>query len=313
MRGLLGTRRLLERAGQKAMIQTSDLTGGSAGGRLNPEQADRFIDYVVNQAVIFRDGIRIRRMNSDRADLDQLKVGARTLRKATEGTAPGALVGITTSKRQLVVTEMILPADVTFSFIEDNIEREDFEDHLMAVFGTQLANDLEDLAINGDGATPSFLSIEQGWLYILQNDVTTNVFDTNGGVDFRNVVWEGMLEALPTKFKGNKGALRFYTSSANEEKYRFQLGQRQTAGGDTVLMGSDRVAYGGIPVVGVPYFPETHHLLTLPDNLVVGIRRNISLGRFRNERSRNEEFTWTLRADFEVVEPTAAVLGYDAP
>lgn len=310
-RGMLGNRRLLERASAKAVIDTATVFA-SGSGRLNPEQSDRFIDYVLDQSVIFKDGIRVRRMNADRADLDKLAVGTRVIRKATEGSLPSDVVGVTTAKRQLVVTEIILPADVTFTFMEDNIERENFEDHLMAMFGVQLANDLEDLAINGDtGSSDPFLSIEDGWLKILKTPSFANVYDTNGSTDFRNVVFEGMLEALPAKYKANKQNLRFYVSTTNEEKYRFQLGQRQTAGGDQILLGGQPVTYAGVPVVGVPFMPNDHHILTIPDNLVFGVRRDVSLGIFKHERKRVWEYTWTLRVDFEVVEGTAAVIAYN--
>jgi hypothetical protein len=313
MRGTLGTRRLLERAGQKATIDTTTVFA-SGSGRLNPEQADRFIDYIIEQTVLFKDGIRVRRMNADRADLDKLQVGTRIIRKAAEGVEPGTIVGVTTAKRQLVVTEIILPADVTFTFFEDNIERDNFEDHLMQGFGTQLGNDLEDLAINGDVLSgDAFIQIEDGWVALMKAGTFATAYDTNGSTDFRNVVFEGMLEALPAKFKGNKGALRFYVSTNDEEKYRFQLGQRQTAGGDQILMGDGRVTYSGVPVVGAPYMPDGTHFLTMPDNLVFGVRRDISLGIFRHERKRVYEYTWTLRVDFQVVEGTAAVIGYNVP
>jgi hypothetical protein len=55
---------------------------------------------------------------------------------------------------------VILPVDVTFSFFEDNIERDNFEDHLMRTFATQLTKDLEDRAINGDdGSADPFLTL----------------------------------------------------------------------------------------------------------------------------------------------------------
>lgn len=312
MRGMLGNRRLLERAGAKAVIQTSDL---SSAGHLNPEQSDRFIDYIVDQSVMLKDGIRVRRMNADRADVDKLSVGTRIIRKATEGTEPGAVVGISASKRQLSVTEIILPADVTFSFIEDNIERDNFEDHMMQVFGVQLSNDLEDLAINGvDGDGDPFIGIEAGWLDLLKDGVTgtTHVTDTNGGDDYRNVIFEDMLGKMPNKFKANKQALRYYVSVTAEEKYRFQLGQRQTAGGDVILQGGEAVRYSGIAVVPVPYMPDGTALLTVPDNLVFGIRRDVSLGIFKHERKRVWEYTWTLRVDYQIVEPDAAVIAYNA-
>jgi len=329
MRATLGSgnnRRLLERAqaSAKAVISTADLANG---GRLSPEQADRFIDYVVDQTVLMKDGIRVVRMRADRHDVDELSIGSRIIRLATEGVAPTVLAGITTSRRQLSVTEIILPVDITFSTMEDNIEREGLQDHLMTMFGTQLGNDLEDLAVNGDGATPGFLAIERGWLNLLKTDTTlgtintgtnpsgdggVNVFDTAGSRDFRNIVFEGMLERMPNKFKANKSNLRFYTSINNEEAYRFQLAQRATGLGDAVLVDGGRQKYSGIQVVGVPYLPDTDTILTVPDNFVFGIRRDVTVGIFKNERKRVWEYTWTLRIDFQIVKGSAIVLGYDA-
>lgn len=316
----LGNKALLERAGAKGFTDAIDSGDLTSGGRLNPEQADRFIDYVVDQSVLFKDGIRVRRMNSDRAQLDKLQVGTRILRKATEGTDPGTVAGIATAQRQLSVTELILPVDITFSFMEDNIERDNFEQHVMAMFGIQLSNDLEDLGINGDGVTTPFLSIEKGWLQIIKDEVASPGpnetaparFDTNAATDFRNVIFPGMLALLPSKFKANKSALRFYVSVGNAEAYQFQIGQRQTMAGDAALLvAQNALTYGGIPVVGATYMPDSNHLLTLPDNLVFGVRRDVSLGIFKNERKRVWEYTWTLRVDYEIVEPTAIVIGYN--
>lgn len=102
-------------------------------------------------------------------------------------------------------------------------------------------------------------------------------------------------------------------STNNELKYRFQLGQRQTAGGDVILTGQSPVSYGGVNVLGVPFMPDDHHLLTIPDNLVFGIRRQVSLGIFKNERKRVWEYTWTLRVDYEIVEGDAIVIAFDKP
>jgi len=306
-RGMLGTKRLLQRAGQKAAVDTGVFASGS--GRLNPEQSDRFIDYIIDQSVVMKTGIRVRRMNADRADLDKISVGARVLRKATEGLAPSDLVGVTTAKRQLVVTEIILPADVTFTWLEDNIERDNFEDHLMQMFGIQLANDLEELALIGDKSSGDpFIGIEDGWLKIAAAIPGANTFALNGSKDFRNVIFEGMLEKLPPKFKGNRAALRYYVSTNNAEKYQFQLGQRQTVGGDQWVTGQAPLTYGSIPIVGAPFMPDNQVVLTLPDNLVFGIRRDVSLGIFKHERKRVWEYTWTLRVDFEIVEGTALVI-----
>jgi hypothetical protein len=301
----IGNRRLLERAGTKAPVDTTTL---ATGGHLNPEQSDRFIDYVIDVTMLFKSGIRVRRMNRDRADLDKIAIGTRVIRKATEGVAPGTTVGVTTSKRSLSVVEIILPVDVTFSFFEDNIEQENFEDHLMRMQAITLGNDLEDLAISGDETSGDpFVNINTGWLALLTT-ANDRIFTAGGSDDFRNIVFKGMLATMPVKFKQNKAALRFFVSVTNEEKYRFQLGQRQTPGGDQILLQGGMVTYDGIGVVGAAYMPDDKHLLSIPDNLVFGIRRDVNLGIFKNERRRAFEYTWTMRIDYELVETSATVL-----
>lgn len=307
-----GNRRLLERAGgpgTKAVIQTSDI---ATNGRLYPDQANRFIDYVVDQSVMFKSGIRVVRMRADRADIDKLSVGTRILRKATENDATATPVGVSTSKKQLSVTEIILPVDVTFSFLEDNIEREGIQDHLMSMFGLQLSNDLEDLALNGDGVTGPFLSIETGWLALAIADTETQIYDTNGSTDLRGTIFQGMLDKLPAQYQSNRNNLKYFVSVAAKNQYRYQLGQRQTAGGDNFIQQDGGVSYAGIEIIGVPYMPTGSFLLTVPDNLVFGIHRDVNLGIWKNERKRVWEYTWTCRVDYQTVNGLAMVLGYDA-
>ena len=58
--------------------------GEASGGILNPEQSDRFIDYMWDESTLMNE-VRMIRMTADTVDIDKANVGRRIARKATEG------------------------------------------------------------------------------------------------------------------------------------------------------------------------------------------------------------------------------------
>ncbi|MGE5551511.1 MAG: phage major capsid protein [Bacteroidota bacterium] len=304
----------------RAMLRKDAITTGAlaTGGQLNPQQADKFIDYMVEQTQLLQD-VTVIRMNSNKYDLDTIGVGSRIIRKAVEATEPTETAGISTGKRQLSTTEIILPFDISLSFLEDNIERAGAEDHIARLFAQQFGNDLVDLAVNGDvdaGAGPdqAFLSIENGWLKILfAVGSGAHIYDNNASQDFKGVVFPAMLAQLPNKFKNNLPDLRFYVSPTAEEAYRSQLSTRQTALGDEYTATGKRAEFMGVKVVPIPYLPVDIHLLTPRLNLCVGIQRQMTTDKERKPRKRIMEYTMTARIDFEVKNPDAVVASKNMP
>ena len=77
--------------------------------------------------------------------------------------------------------------------------------------------------------------------------------------------------------------MRFVTSFDSETDYRDSLADRATAVGDRFLLEGVPATYSGIPMVGVPVFPEnlgggndeTEMLLLDPKNVNVGFWRRI--------------------------------------
>jgi len=294
------------------VITTGDL---STGGRMNPTQANRFIDYMVDNSELLRSA-QLVRMQADRFDLDTIAVGSRILRKCVEATAPADVAGVTHAKRQLTVTEVILPFDISFSYLEDNIEGGDVQDHLMRLFAAQYANDLEDLGINGlgTGGDP-FLSIEAGWIALAKdvNHTGVHVFDTNGSTSYLEVVFPGMVAAMPEKWKRAVGALEIMVSPAVEEAYRLELTARNSALGDNYLTKKESPAYLGWPVRPAPCLPNDVLLFTKPKNLAWGIHaRHLRVGKQIQERKRVIEVTVTSRLDFEIVADDQLVIGYNS-
>ena len=308
----------------EALEKAIDTTVLASGGKLTPEQANKFIDFIVDESVIFKD-IQFRRMKSPEAKLDFLDISRRIIRAAAEGTTPSELATISTSERSLSVKEVILPIEITYSFLEENIERDRVEDHIMKMFAKQFTNDLEDLAVNGDTQAQntdstqthyynvsagelSFLQILDGWIQLILADDSKHVVDTSGK-DWQTVFKE-MLASLPRRYKVSRNALRFYVAPDVEESYRFSLVARQTSLGDQYLTADKTATFMGIPVVPVPAMPDGYALLTMPKNLAFGIMRDITIEKDRDILRRVRQYVITAKVGVQIVTPDAAVLAY---
>lgn len=296
----------------KAAITTGAL---ATGGQLNPQQANKFIDYMVDQSAFLKD-IRTERMDGPTKDLDFIGVANRIIRKGVEAAEPTDTAGIQTSKKQLNTVEVILPADISISFLEDNIERAGAEDHIARMLAMQFANDLTDLSWNGDtadtGPFKDFVTIDDGFIKLAKGSTQAHKFDTNASADYKGVVFPGMLSLLPNKWKANKSELRYYVSPTVAEAYIEQLTTRQTAWADELLQTGKLPQYKGVTIFPVDYIPDDVIILTPRKNLAIGIQREFTNDRERKPRKRIIEYTMTSRVDAaQIVVDDALVVGYD--
>ena len=297
-----------------AKVSTGDMTNG---GLLNPAQSNRFIDYMAPKDSFLAD-IRTVRMESPEFELDFMGLGSRIIRKGVEGVAPDELMSITTSKKSLKTSEVILPYDLTDNVREDNIEHEGVGTHIANLMGTQFGNDLADLAINGDHTVLTsapdgkFLSIGDGFIKLAKDSSDTHKVDTNGGVDYKGVIFPAMLNALPNQFKARKSLLRFYVSPAVAEAYVDQLAARNTVLGDNSVVTGNVAPFKGIQLFPVEYLPDGVMFLTPAQNFAVSIQRSIRVENQRQARRRLTEYTITMRLDpAKIVYDPACVIAYD--
>ena len=179
------------------------------------------------------------------------------------------------------------------------------------------ANDIEDLAINGDGSTGSFLSIMEGFVYKVENDgdaheALVTVTDDNWTTE----VMQDIILAMPRKYRAIKQNLKFYAGTdafqgivknngtladaiaeafapraAGTERNRQQYldGVGQTFGGSRTT----RVL--GIDVMEVPYYPADYVDLTFPANRVWGFQRDITVNREYKPKKDTIEYTVFVR------------------
>lgn len=249
----------------KAMVTTDAIANA---GKLNPEQANKFIDYVFDLSKL-KDRVRTVKFTPDKMDIDKIGVGQRVALAKNEAVDPGRRRGVKTSKITLTPHEIMVPFEISDDFGEYNIEGEDVEDHIIKMMATQLGNDLEELGLDGDKLGPArieddiydggseteavkdtYMALLDGWL---KKSRGGNVVD-HGGINIQSKVFNDMINSMPEKYKRNKNLLKFFCSSTIEQNYRQTISSRSTAKGDDALSSMTNLTPFGFELVPIPMF-----------------------------------------------------------
>lgn len=251
---------------EKGIISTSAL---ASGGKLNAEQADRFIDFVFDETGL-RGIVRLVRMRAEQFDIDKIGVGKRVAVPKDEAVDPGVRRGVVTSKVSLNKKAVMVPFEISEEFLEDNIEGEDAEDRVARMMGTQFANNLEDMYINGDtlgvavpeediveGGSTDFvkdplLALMDGWWKIAK---TGNIVDADSA-NISSNIFSKMKNAMPNKFRKRLNQLRFFMPMDTEQNYRQALAARGTALGDNALQTMENIRSFGVELMPLSLLEE---------------------------------------------------------
>lgn len=301
-------------------------SGSAASGILRPEQARRFIDYVWDATVLAKDGRRVT-MKANTMELEKVNVGERVIRSAAQAIGDYTNTGATFSKVELTTKKIRLDWEVTSESLEDGVEGDALEDHLVRLMTNAFANDIEDLAINGDGSTGSFLSIMPGFIHkIKTNGDAHESVATVADNAFTTSVMQDVITAMPRKYRSLKNNLKFYAGTdafggivknngtladaiaeafvnkgpgteANRQSYLD--GQGQTFGGARTT----RVL--GVDVQEVPYYPAGYVDLTFPSNRIWGFQRDITVNRQYVAKKDTIEYTVFVRFGVQLEEEDA--------
>lgn len=249
---------------KKAAIVADDL---STSGKLNNAQSDRFIDFVIDETVL-KDNARVVRFRNESLEIDKIGVGKRVTVPKSEAVDPGVRRGISTSKITLTPKELMTPFEIGDNFRELNIEGDNVEETVIRMMSTQTANDIEDGYINGNALGPAvlesdyldggsttqyvedlYLKLYDGWSQLAEG---ANIVDAEGG-NIGLSIFGKAIRALPTKFRRNKNALRWFISPDLWQLYQEKLSTRGTPLGDSAA-GGGQEGHGpfGIKAVPVP-------------------------------------------------------------
>lgn len=315
----------------KQIIEKADLAlvDLASGGALNPEQSNAFIRGLLVQPTLLK-AARVVTMGSPQKNIDKIGFGSRIMRAANQGNVGSRALAAEDRARpnlgkiQLNTKEVIAEVNLPYEVIEDQIEQAglnlgtnapgnsgnpvsgQFKDTIMAMIAERAALDLEELALLGDTASAdTYLALCDGYMKLAQDHVVDY-----GGATINKELFKLGIKAMPDQYLRNLAALRNYVSVNNEIEYRDSLSDRETGLGDTIIEGFRGVFGYGVPVEKVALMPASKGLLTVPNNLIMGIQRKISVEVDKDIRERVFIIVLTARVDFQI-EETDAVVTYE--
>jgi len=333
-------------AGTTATATFASTTGGTGvhraseagnGGLLNAEQSARFLDYMFDATVIGKVA-RTVRMRSDTSEIDRMSVGEKLLALATEGDATGANSPVTFSKISLTTKKLRLNWEISSESLEDNIEGPDLEDHIARLIATQAGNDVEDVVLNGD-TTLTTDNLYKSFDGVVKKSKASGNVVAGAGAEISRELFNKALKAMPRKYKQRRADLRFLAGSNLIQDFLFK--NSITAGtanpediASSVIRGQQIPLGGpagyvapfafGIPIVEVPMLKEDQtgtysspsgshgdiHL-TFPNNIVIGIKRDVTVYRFFQPRKDSIEYTMYTRVGTQIEQAEAWVVVKD--
>jgi hypothetical protein len=289
-------------------------------------------------------------MRANEVELDRMAIGERLVRVATEAVDDGVNAAVAFNKVSLGTVKFRMDWELSSEALEDGLEGNALEDHIARLMATQAANDLEDLAINGDTDGhngDALLKGFDGWRKRLfygghvidANNVKLPDGTTDSGLN--RGTFNAALRAMPRKYMGRRGSLRFYTVSGLLQDYLYsaQFAENLQGGfsgpvGTVAGSANDNpgpnagwspTAPYGVTASEVPLFPEydvdldgsgsgttsgkgSDLWLVDPKNLIWGVRRQIQVFREFKPKKDTIEYTMYTRVGANVENPQAAVV-----
>jgi hypothetical protein len=340
---------LLAKAAEVGTTVTTGMTGSAnptdgihvgsegKGGLLNPEQSARFLDYMFDATVIGKVA-RTVRMRADTTEIDRIGVGEKLMKLAAEAENTGSNAAVQFSKISLTTKKLRLDWELSTESLEDNIEGADLEDHIARLMATQAGNDLEDVVLNGNTALT-------GDALYKSFDGVVKIAKANGhvvagaGAAISRDIFNKALKAMPRKYKQRRPDLRFLAGSNLIQDYLYSTSQNiQNVNPQDIassIIRGDQGGLGGpagyvapfafgIPIVEVPLLKETQtgsyatptgehgdvHL-TFPNNVVIGIKRDVTVYRFFWPKKDSIEYTMYTRVGTQIEQADAWVVVKD--
>lgn len=304
----------------RADLALADLT--TNGGILSPEQANQFIDFVQEVPTVLQQA-RVIRMNSPETKINRMGFGGRIMRAARQsGSAnddgsndryvrKADRAAVTTTQITVRTNEVIAEVRLPYEVLEDNIEGQSLQTHIIRQIAQRSALDLEELALWGDtslAATDAYLGLQDGWM----KRADAHVLDWEGaGVSVD--LFTNALLTFPQRYLRLLSQFKAFVSEADRIRYMQFLQSRGTALGDQAIQGNFPLIAAGLRVEGAasmalgPTGTTGHGLVTPPQNLIWGVQRDISIETDKDIRSREYIIVVTARVGTQIDDKDAVV------
>lgn len=295
----------------KAAVNTDTL---GTGGKMNPEQSKQFITFMKDYSAFLR-SVDFITMQTTRRVLEYGDVSRRNMRKAKENEDNPATGSFSTKQRELNAVGVIMPYDVTFQFMKENIEQGQINTTLAKLFAQQFANDTVDLGFNGDeSSSDEFININNGWVSIAEADTNTHKVNS-ASFSTKRALFKGLLGEVPSKYfqmyqQEDKSLLKILVSHTVNREYKEELTERNTALGDSLLISGKNVTYDGFEIIPVGFLQDDVQMVTPLKNLAYGVYgENIETYHQVVPRKTKHEYTLLADFDFEIHNPDVIVIG----
>lgn len=141
---------------------------------LAAEEADRFIDYIVDESVL-KNNARVVKMAKETKNIRALGIESRFLRPAGTFSSSDYLKTLSTQKIALISKKVRGCIAIYDDDLEDNIEGDTFANHIMKMVAAKIANELDeafwigDTAGFGGFAADDIRCLWDGWRYRIRN------------------------------------------------------------------------------------------------------------------------------------------------
>jgi hypothetical protein len=180
----------------------------------------------------------------------------------------------------------------------------------MKHIGTRVGIDLAEFALAGDTLSPDpDLAVQDGWLKL----AATHTVDA-AGANIDDALLSRMYKAVPDKYLENDLGWSFYLQRVVAIDWRSSVSGRMTVGGDKALQEAGIPPFFGIPVkkdntIKIDLTTGfTKGLFVHPQNLIVGIWKEVTIETWRDIKRRQLVVTVHLRAAFQIEQPDACSL-----
>lgn len=226
-----------------------------SGGELNPEQQDRFVQFVKKFSVLLKMA-RVERMTRPKMEVDKMHVGEPITESADENVFSGYVQRPKFNQIELSAKKVRSAWNMTTESIQGNIEQDRIEDSLMEIMTQRITTDLEMLSISGDTSLTGTDPVERllkrldGW--DIQTD-SAHIVDASG-LNISKEIFSEMKRRMPKQYK-NDPELRFFVSDAIWNDWVQDIADRGTPIGDQALEGYVAKPFG-VPLVNIPLIPD---------------------------------------------------------